>query len=211
MDNSNTNNTEQQAEVKPMVKVNKSKNILWPVVTLLILGAGTGAYFWRDSQANKNKSENTKTITTLNEKIVALEKQITESKTTANNFACTTLTASTIENITASITSKNSAALEGFMSDSVKVVIAATEASFDRTPVKAIVDLKYVINATAPWDFALNAATLDTYKAGFYKEYFKDNSIVGVAADKKIVVFNFNCAGKINGVFMAISSELLTE
>ena len=87
MDNSNTNNTEQQAEVKPMVKVNKSKNILWPVVTLLILGAGTGAYFWRDSQANKNKSENTKTITTLNEKIVALEKQITESKNTANNFA----------------------------------------------------------------------------------------------------------------------------
>lgn len=211
MDNGNKNNTGQQPEVKPMVKINKSKNILWPVVTLLILGAGIGAYFWRDNQANKNKSENTKTINVLNEKIATLEKQVAESKSNVNNFACATLTASTIENITASITSKNTAALEGYMADSVKVVIAATEASFDRTPEKAIEDLKYVINATAPWDFALNAATLDTYKAGFYKDYFKDNSIVGVAADKKIVVFNFNCAGKINGVFMAISSELLTE
>lgn len=205
------NTTEQQTEIKPVVRISKSKNLVWPVIVLVLAIIGAGAYLWRDNQASKKENESSKTISSLNEKIANLEKQIADSKNSSSSLACTQPTASAKENIIASITSKNTAALEGYMADSVKVVIAASEASFERTPAKAIEDIKYVINAAAPWNFALNAATLDTYKAGFYKDYFKDNSIVGVAADKKVVVFNFNCTGKINGVFMASSSDLLTE
>ena len=86
-----------------------------------------------------------------------------------------------------------------------------SEFSKDRTKDEAVKDINYVVNAQEPWNFALTTATLDTYKAGFYKDYFKSNSIVGVAKDKKVIVFNFDCDGKISAVFMAASSDLLTE
>lgn len=194
----------------------KKPAVLWPILIILTLLAGGGAFYWRDTKANEQKDSDNKTITSLRKDKSDLEKELAEAKKTASSTStsCTALpTASVKENVIASITSKNTAALESYMAPSVHVVIAASEAAYDRTPTKAVEDIKYVINAEEPWNFALSTATIDTFKAGFYKDYFKDNSVVGVAKDKRTVVFNFNCSGngKIDGVFMAVSSDLLTE
>lgn len=219
MEDNKTAAPSEQPMAVEQVKIKKKRNLLCPILIILALLAGGGAYYWRDSQAKNQKDADNKTISELQKNKSDLEKQLAESKKvstiaeTTTSCASTLPTASVKENVIASITSKNTAALESYMAPSVKVVIAASEAAFDRTPTKAVEDIKYVVNAEGPWNFALGSATLNSYKAGFYKDYFKDNSVVGVAKDKKVIVFNFNCSGngKIDGVFMASSSDLLTE
>lgn len=205
------NPTPVDVSTKPKKKI----KLLYPLFLVLSLLAVGGVYYWRDSQAKTQQKADQSTISKLEAKVSDLEKQLADAKKVSTKTEvtgeCKQPSATAKENIIASITSKNSAALEGYMASSVKVILAASEASFDRTPEKAVSDIEYVINATAPWNFALSTATLDSYKAGFYKDYFKDNSIVGVASDKKVIVFNFDCAGKINGVFMAASTDLLVE
>jgi len=217
-ENNQTGNFEapKNIEQKPIKGKTKPKGIIiWALACLLLIVAGAGAYIWRDMDAKKDADSNKEAVASLEKKISDLEKQISDSQKTSTTdtekTVCKEPTASAKENIIASITSKNTAALEGYMATSVRVVLAASEAAFDRTPTKAISDIEYVVNAEEPWNFSLSTATLDTYKAGFYKDYFKANSIVGVAKDKKVVVFNFDCNGKINAVFMASSSDLLTE
>lgn len=196
-------------------KPKKKLRLLYPALLIVTLLAGSGAFYWRDSQAKSQEKADQSTISKLESKVSELEKQLADAKRvsakTEVTSECKLPTATAKENIIASITSKNTAALEGYMAAIVKVILAASEASYDRTSEKAISDIEYVINATAPWNFALSTATLDSYKAGFYKDYFKDSSVVGVASDKKVIVFNFDCAGKINGVFMAASSDLLVD
>lgn len=197
----------------------KKRNILWPIFVLLILALGVGAYLWRDSECKKTKDADTKTISGLRKDKSDLEKQLADAKntntTTPTTTDCTATlpTASVKENVIASITSKNTAAIASYSAPKVRVVIAASEAAFDRTPDQAVKDIDYVVNAQEPWNFALDSATLAKYAAGPYKSYFKANSVVGVAKDKKVIVFNFNCTGngRIEGVFMAANTDLLTE
>jgi Tfp pilus assembly protein PilV len=115
------------------------------------------------------------------------------------------------ENTAASISSDNTAALEGYMTSSVTVVIAASEKGGSESAVQAIKDLDYLSSATDPWDFNLDAATLTSYKNGFYGQYFGTNVIVGKSADGHVVAFGVNNAGKIDTVFMASNASLLTQ
>lgn len=115
------------------------------------------------------------------------------------------------ENVTASVESKNTAALEGYMADNVTVVIAASEKGGSVPKVQAIKDLNYLSTGTMPWNFDLDEATLNAYKAGFYKQYFEGNTIVGKSANDLVVVFRVNSDGKIDSVFMAANAGLLTE
>jgi len=134
-----------------------------------------------------------------------------QSSAEASSEAETLPSADTLENIKASITSDNTAALEGYMAASVNVILAATEAYGPQTPTQAITDLEYVAGATDPWDLALPAATLATYKAGGYSSYFPDNALVGKSADNYLVSFQFDSAGKINGIFITSHAETLGE
>lgn len=113
------------------------------------------------------------------------------------------------ENTAAAIESQNTAALEGYMAESVNVVFAASEKGGPVTPTQAIADLAYLQAATSPWNFSLPAATLDSYKAGFYKDYFGTNTIVGKSANDYVVSFGVNNAGKIDAIFVAASADLL--
>lgn len=194
-----------------------SKNILWVVIAIILFGGLVGFGVWRDMGAKKDADKDKESISALQKQVNDLQKKLEESekKNSASaatpTASCTQPTASAVENIIASIKSKNTAALEGYMASNVKVTLAATEFSEVRTKAQAVSNVDYVINATAPWDFALSTATLNTFKAGSYKDYIKDNSVIGVAADSKTIVFNFDCDGKINAIFMSASSDLLTE
>jgi len=68
----------------------------------------------------------------------------------------------------------------------------------ERRP-KPLVILKYLDNATDPWDFALPAATLAAYQTGGYKQYFPTTALVGKSANKYVVSFQFDSNGKISG------------
>lgn len=214
MDENNTTDTVNETQKPENIK-RKKRRILCPLLVVLALLLGAGAYYWRDSEAKKQKNADKDTITKLEKEKGDLQKQLSESNKKTEVVDCTSAlpTASVKENLIASITSKNTAAIASYSAPSVKVVIAASEASFTRTPNEAVKDIDYVLSAQEPWNFAIDKVTLDNYAAGPYKEYFKTNSVVGVSKDKKVIVFNFNCTGngKVDSVFMAASSDLLTE
>ena len=123
--------------------------------------------------------------------------------------ATTAPSAAELENIQASITSGNTAALEGYMASSVYEVIAASESAGAKTPTDAINGLSYINpGGDNTWDFALPTATLSAYQAGFYKQYFPTTALVGKSSDDHVVSFQFDSTGKISGIFMAIASTL---
>lgn len=207
------NEEEVTVKTEPKIVVRKSHMGLIFLMILLLAAAGAGAYMWRDMQAKKKDKDNAATISALQAQIVTLQKDTKTPaatvKTTASTDTSTAPNAAAIQSIKESITSDNTAALEGYMASTVKVIVAASEGIGDRTPVQAIDDLKYLDSATDPWNFSLNATTLSKYQTGDYKDYFKTNSVVGKSANNYVISFNFDSAGKINGIFMSISADLL--
>ena len=192
-------------------KSNKAKPVLlFFLVIVLILASTVGAYMYRDQKAKTELKEKQTTISQQEKKITELELALAAAKKTATNATTETAPTSSVENIKAAITSGNTAALESYMATNVMVVIAASEVLGSRTPTQAVADLAY-LKDSKNWNFSLDATTLNGYKSGFYKDYFKSNSVVGRASDGKVVVFNFNDQGKINGIFLAASDELLTQ
>lgn len=191
--------------------------IYYIIIALLLIG-GAGAYWWRNDKASRQQETDQAKITELQSEVASLKKAAEASTNDASadtpaeaaaETPAEVPTAAVKENVIASIKSGNTAALEGYMASTVSVIIAASEGVGDRTPTEAISDLAYLDSATDPWDFALPAATLTGYQTGDYKAYFKTNSVVGKSADGKVVSFNFSSAGKINGIFMSVSDDLL--
>ncbi len=115
------------------------------------------------------------------------------------------------ENSADAIKSGNTAALESYMTNSVTVVIAASEKDGAESKAAAVKDLDYLKSATAPWDFALTPEVLKGYSNGYYGKYFGNSTIVGKSADGKIVSFGVNKDGKIDTVFMAASVDSVTN
>ena len=184
------------------------------IVVLLAIGAAAG-WYWRDTSAKDVQSAKQAEITSLQNKVTKLEKDVADAKVSTSTTSGSSVaqskspSASVLENIQASITSGNTAALEGYMASTVTVIIAASEGVGERTPTQAVNDVKYLNNGTDPWDFSLPAATIDGYQAGDYKSYFPNGALIGKSANNYVVSFTFDSAGKISGVFMAADADLL--
>lgn len=207
-------------KTKPVQKSKKPIKILLIVLFVLaLIGLIAGATYWlRDKTANEANAKQSAEISTLEKEIASLKKQIAKSDasvtniTTTNQTTCSSKspTAATIENIKLSITSGNTAALEGYMATSVNTIMAATEGIGPSTPAVAVSTItSFIKNATSPWDFALSASILSSYGKGSYKQYFPNNAVVGKSANGKVISFLFDCNAKINTVFMAPSENLL--
>lgn len=115
------------------------------------------------------------------------------------------------ENIEAAINTMNTAALEGYMTDPITVVLAASEKGGPVTAAQAVTDLNYLAGATAPWGWDLSDATITSYKNGFYGQYFTDNTVVGQSANDYVVSFTVNANNKISTIFMTGSADLLVQ
>lgn len=194
-----------------MANESKSRTAIWLVIILIIISLGVCAFLWRDNQAQKEQNKNLQAMSELQKQLADLNKKMesTTNTSTSQQQNKALPTVQDIANIESAITSGNTSALESYMASSVAVVIAATESAGTRTPSQAVSDLKYLSNATDPWDFKLDATTLTKYQNGAYKTYFKTNTLVGKSANGYVVAFNFDSAGKINGIFMAVNSSLL--
>ncbi len=195
------------------------------LVFVLMIASAAGAYYWRDSTAKDTEKQQSDSALRDKNAIASLTKQladktgqiVTDNKVVADDKVVTPCTetapkASTIENIKASITSGNTAALEGYMASSVNVILAATEAYGSQTPTQAVSDITtFISDDINSWDynFALPAATLNAYAQNDYSQYFPTNAIVGKATNDQVISFSFDCNGKIDTVFMSGSSSLL--
>ena len=207
-------------ETKPKSKPKAKKQLGIPVavliaVVLMLAGAG-GAWLWRSKDADKQSKNQQDEISELQAKVTKAEKDLADEKSKSeednsdkSSSSSTAPSSTALENIKASITSGNTAALEGYMASTVNVIIAASEGMGNRTPTQAITDLEYLDAGTDPWNFSLSAATLADYASGDYSQYFPSTALVGKSANNYVVSFNFNSSGKISGIFMAVNANLL--
>jgi hypothetical protein len=114
----------------------------------------------------------------------------------------TGLTASDRDNIREAITSGNTAAIEGYLSNPVRVIIMSSECCWDITPAEAVSNLSYVTGAPGPWNFSLPSATTDPWHTNTYYGYlFTGDDITGRAADGTIVSFGIS-GGQVTTILM---------
>lgn len=211
----------QKASNKTKTKKSKKtlKIILLVLIVVVLSGASAGAaYWWRDKSANDSKSEQTAKIASLEKEKASLKKQLSEAKaqssviTDETDCEAESPSSSATENIEASITSGNTAALESYMATSVNVILAASEGIGSSTPTEAVSAITdFISSDITSWDydFSLSAAALNSYAGGSYSQYFPNDAIVGKATNDKVISFSFDCNSKISTVLLSNSEEIL--
>ena len=191
---------------------------LWISIAInIILLAIIAWLWWQLAECTQREKTLVGDKKNLVSQIDSLKKQLADKgAATANSDACTNtpIAQSLKDNIRDAINSDNAAALEGYMADKLKVIIAASEFGETRTPAQAVTDLNYIHDSSG-WNFALSTATINSYLNGSYGtgspgvNYFTSSTYFGKASDDKLVAFNFDSCGKINQVFMAATADLL--
>ncbi|HSE60869.1 MAG TPA: hypothetical protein VLA88_01085 [Candidatus Saccharimonadales bacterium] len=190
-----------------------SKILLGIIILLLLIIGWLGWQWWMCIDHDKKTDDEKKQLQSqLEQSKKQLQEALKANSTTAPKTAqcANAATQMLAQNIADAISSKNTAALQGYMANSVRVVIAASEKGGDESPADAVKSLEYTQTGLAPWNFSLPSTEIAGYKAGSYKQYFPDNAYVGRSKDNMVVSFGFDCNGKINMVFMAANAELLS-
>ena len=218
--------TESTEKPVPIAEVKKGKSnkknfirIILIVLLICLLAVVAGAYWLRDQAANDLNTKQSAEINTLQAAKISLQKQLAVEKAktsiTPTPTTCSAVApvASVIESIKSSITSGNTAALEGYMASSVNVVTAASGGVVASTPTVAVSDITSFISGetfeASSWNFALSASILSSYGGGSYAQYFPSIAVVGKSINNKVISFSFDCNAKISTVLLASSENLL--
>ena len=112
------------------------------------------------------------------------------------------------ETIIASVKSKNYAALEGYMTNQVSVILYATECCGVLSAQKATEQMSYLNGGTAPWDF--------TGTSGIAQKLINADPanlagrIIGIASNGMAVSFNLNNVNKIDKIFISADYKLIS-
>jgi hypothetical protein len=207
------------AESKTKAPKSKASNLVMGLSALvLILAASTGFLGWQYFKKSDTNKKQVAQIGVLQNQLKDIQDQLGSFEDWFGDFDITatptptatpTISADLAENIAAAIDTMNTAALEGYMADSVYVVYGASEYAGARTPTEAVADLDYLANAIGAWDFNLPQATLDAYEAGFYANYFGNDCVVGQSSDNYVVSFRIDADGHIDQVFIISDAALL--
>jgi predicted small lipoprotein YifL len=113
------------------------------------------------------------------------------------------------DNIEASISSGNTAALEGYLANPNTFIIAASECCGPQTPLQTISGLDYLLNATGPWSRATETLVAE-YRTGYYVDYFPEGAFVLLSSDTDPFVVSVQTEGdQIVGIFIAGGESLL--
>jgi hypothetical protein len=135
-----------------------------------------------------------------------------ETPTPTPTVETSTLSDADYLNLSESISSGNTAALEGYLADDFSVIIAASECCMDMSVVESLNALAYVNNATGPWTFPTDPADVATYQTGSYAQYFPEGAYVGNSSDDDPFIVSFTIVGdKVTTIFMSAGASLLTD
>ena len=118
-----------------------------------------------------------------------------------------TLTADAIQNLEDSISSGNTAALEGYFGPSVHVVIT-NGTDTHMSPSDAVGATDYVVDLNATWNWSLPASTLASYRAGAYAAMFPTDAVIGKSSSGHIVAFTA-VGNSVTGLLLCIDEPLL--
>ncbi|MFZ2963139.1 MAG: hypothetical protein WA006_00455 [Rhodoglobus sp.] len=104
-----------------------------------------------------------------------------------------------------SMQSGNTAALEQRFAETVEVTYAATECCGPMSAVDAVNALSYVQPGSgATWDFSLDEAELEQFRAGVYGPFFPVNALVGASSDGYYASFVPGVDGRIERILLSV-------
>lgn len=205
----NDKNNDEKAPTKPQPGMAIRKKqwpmqlAVWLIIVVLLATSGTLAFLWYRAQQQVNDYRNQQLqlkqqIEELNQKLAAKD-----AATDDEADACSEEPSSALKaNIKAALDTQNTAVFNTYTTNPVLYVLAASEYGGEVSPDEAATSLEYTHSATGPWDFNLPAATIAAYDAGFYTDYFDENTYVGKAASGMVVAFDFACDDKIKQIFV---------
>lgn len=180
-----------------------SKVLLGIFITLAAFGLLGGAYYF-GTKKSSNQGIQTISPTTIPETQAPSPTEVLEP-TSTKQFVNPSMV---IENIKDAVSSKNHAALEGYMAPTVLVTLHASECCGALSPKKAIEQLAYTANGQAPWNFSDNNPIAVKLIAADPLN-FKEN-IIGTASNKFAIAFHLNNNFLIDKIFMVIDHQLIT-
>lgn len=104
-----------------------------------------------------------------------------------------------------SMQSGNTAALEQRFAETVDVTYAATECCGPMSAVDAVNALSYVQPGSgATWDFSLDEAELEQFRAGVYGPFFPVSALVGASSDGYYASFVPGVDGRIERILLSV-------
>lgn len=187
---------------------NKSNLVIIVVGFILPVVVGVAVYLWQQSVLKSERNEARDVQSALQQQIQMLKGQIdsnleTDKATEEKSAEFDAAAAKTI------VEANRWADLKEYSADSVEVIIGASEGIGTRTVDQMIEDLKYLNEASGPWNFSLESSVIDDYKTGDYRNFFMaEKQIIGRSSDGVVVVFTLG-DDKITDIFMIASDELL--
>jgi hypothetical protein len=194
------------------IKLQKQKKPvgIWIMLVALIMALGAiGWLLWMLMNCNTQHTKHEADKKALEAQVAALQAQLAAG---GSGGVCNPMVTDALKTtIRSAVDTQDYTLLIPHMTSSVNVILAASEGVGPRTPEQAVEDMAYLNEGTSPWDFALPAATIAAWEAGFYADYFDENTFTGRASNGMVVVFDFNDCGKMSEVFMAANEELLAS
>lgn len=179
------------------------KYIIGVASLLGLLGLAIGAYHY----GIQNSTSSTQKTTLANPTQISETEQsllTTESSPTFQPQPAIDVS----EQIVAAITSKNTQALESYMTDTVQVRLEASGCCGPITKAEAINQLSYLDPAVG-WNFDPTDPIIINLAANV-PDYYGSDWIVGVASNEYIVSFKLNNQNKIEAYNLGASYKLLT-
>lgn len=190
-----------------------SKKVMYTLIVILLIIATSALTYWlTDISNNDIESRLNNEIKQLKSENDNLTKDLKDSSDTdvieqSNNTKLPD--EDDLGNIKAAISIGNTEPLQGYMAQTVSVILAASEGIGDRTPMQATLDITNFIDSAGTWDFNLSASVLSSYGKSFYGQYFPINAVVGKSSNGKIISLSFDENAKINQVFFATAEDVL--
>ena len=132
-----------------------------------------------------------------------------EPTTPAPDNEAATLDDEQIAQIVAVLEGADAAAIVPLFADQVESVHAASEFGPPLEASAAAADLAYVADPATTWTMPLEEVVVDTYRVGYYADYFPEGAAVALSVDGRVASFQVNEAGAIDTVFMSVDEQLL--
>lgn len=178
------------------------RNLFIGIAVGIILIAFIGGTYYFTKNQNKATQNSTFVPTSYNTKTpTEIPKELSPTPIPKNK-------AYVVENIGASVSSKNYAALEGYMTDTVIVILYASECCGPLSKDKVTSQMSYLNSSSGAWDFSQdNSVKIKLIENN--PQNFSSDMTIGISSDKYAVGFKLNSQNKIEKIILIANYNLI--